>query len=329
MGRKMAGPKMRVETAETEAATWHLRLGERTVSPQTLEEFFAWRRVPRNADAYRRVEQVWNEAKTLAPAPGIQMAVDAALSRKARPGRWSGFAGPVLGIAALAGAGMLALGAWTWLEDRGVYETNVGEQRVVQLADGSSVRLDTDSRIRVRFSKGIRRLELESGQALFTVAHDTARPFVVEAGTASVTAVGTVFEVRRDGGDATVTLVSGAVDVGDGSARHGKSRMSAGQQARVTPAGAVTKPVDVQAETSWTEGRIVFRDTPLRVAVAEVNRYLTAKVELDARDLDGVRVNGVFKTGDRDAFVSVASEVFHLKASPGQDGSIRLSEGGK
>ena len=325
----MAGPKKRVETAETEAAAWHQRLGERSVSTRTIEDFFEWRRVPENADAYRRVEQVWSEARMLAPEAGIHNAVDEALNRKAGRVRSLASPGPVFGLAAVAGAAILTFTSWTWFEGRGVYETAVGEQRVVQLADGSSVRLDTASRIRVRFSEGSRRLELEGGQALFAVAHDAMRPFVVDAGTATVTAVGTVFEVRRDGGDATVTLGSGAVDVGAGSGRQGKSRMSAGQQARVTASGAVTTRVDVEAETSWTDGRIIFRDTPLRVAVAEVNRYLTAKVELDAEALDGVRVNGVFKTGDRDAFVSVASEVFDLQVSPGQDGSIRLSEHGK
>lgn len=144
-----------------------------------------------------------------------------------------------------------------------------------------------------------------------------------------MTAVGTVFEVRRDGEIATVTLVSGVVDLGGRRVARGESRMTAGQQARVTASSAVTAPVDVQAETSWTEGRIVFRDTPLRLAVAEVNRYLTDEVVLDAGALDGVRVTGVFKTGDRDAFVSVASEVFDLRISPGRGGSVRLSERGK
>lgn len=325
----MAGPKMRVETADTEAAAWHQRLGERSVTTQTIEDFFAWRRIPENADAYRRVEQVWNDARALTPNTGIQNAVEDALNRKARRTPPQTLRGPLAGLAAVAVAAILAFGSWTWLQNRGVYETAVGEQRLVQLADGSSVRLDTASRIRVRFSKGARRLELEGGQALFTVAHDAARPFIVEAGAASVIAVGTVFEVRRDSDGATVTLVSGVVDVGRTHVAHAESRMTAGHQTRVTASGAVTAPANVEAETSWTEGRIVFRDTPLRVAVAEVNRYLTAGIELDARALDGVRVNGVFKTGDRDAFVSVASEVFDLQATPGPDGSVRLSERGK
>ena len=100
----------------------------------------------------------------------------------------------------------------------------------------------------------------------------------------------------------------------------------AGQHTRVTAREVAVRSVDVQAETSWTDGRIVFRDTPLRLAVAEVNRYLTAKIELEATSLDAVPVNGVFRTGDRDAFVSTASQVFELEVTPGPDGTVRLSE---
>jgi len=123
--------------------------------------------------------------------------------------------------------------------------------------------------------------------------------------------------------------VNGAVDVTRASAADKPLRLAAGQEARVTAAGTVRRRVDVPTAISWTEGRIVFRDTPMREAVAEVNRYLTDKIVLEAPGLSTVPVNGVFKTGDRDAFVSAASGAFGLEASAGPGGSIRLSERGK
>ena len=102
-------------------------------------------------------------------------------------------------------------------------------------------------------------------------------------------------------------------------------RLSAGQQAVRTPDGVATRPVDVATETSWIDGRIVFQDTPLREAVSEVNRYLTAKIELEPGAMDGATVNGVFRTGDREAFVSTASAVLDLRVSEGPAGSVRLS----
>ncbi|MFJ6024274.1 FecR family protein [Brevundimonas sp. NPDC092305] len=319
----MSNPTKRVEPAELEAAAWHARLGAPRVPPETIEAFFAWRQAPANAEAYRRVEQAWTKTDGLAGDPVIADALNAALSRRPKAGRQA-FMKPVLG-GALALAAMAALaGAWTWAQGRGVYATSIGEQRTVQLADGSSVRLDTGSKVRVRFTGDRRTVELETGQALFTVAHDTARPFTVVAGETRVTAVGTVFDVRHAGDGIKVTLVSGAVDVlpGEGA---GRSRLSAGQQARVGDGAVRLAAVDTAVETSWADGRVVFRDTPLQEAVTEVNRYLTDPIVLDAPAMARESVNGVFKTGDRDAFVSAATEALGLTASPGADGAVRLS----
>lgn len=321
MGHDMAGPKKRVETAETEAAAWHTRLGERRVSTQDIKDFFAWREAPQNDDAYRRVERAFGGTPKLARDPEMRAALDEAMSRKT--GRARQRRTTFIGLAIVGAAAALSIGVWSWQQSRTVFSTSVGEQRLVQLTDGSSVRLDTGSRIKVRFDRGRRLIDLENGQALFTVAHDASRPFIVDAGQARVTAIGTVFDVRRQGDVASVTLVSGVVDIGGGGQTQ---RMVAGHQARISNAGPVTKVVDAKAETSWVDGRIIFRDTPLSQAVAEVNRYLTAPVELDVGSRSSEPVNGVFKTGDRDAFVSTASEVFGLQVSAGANGSVRLSE---
>ena len=329
MGRIMTNPKARVETADQEAAEWHERLGAPSVTTETIREFFDWRQSPANADAYRRVEVIWTESRKLAGQPEIEDALNDAMSRRLRQTSEDRRTGTLLGLAAIGAAAALAFGGWTWWQGRSIFTTGVGEQWVVQLADGSSVRLDTDSRMKVRFSDGQRLVDLERGQAMFSVAHDAQRPFVVAAGDARVTAIGTVFDVQRQGTGVSVTLVSGAVDVTRVSGGEKPLRLAAGYEAKVTTAGTVGRVVDVPPATSWTEGRIVFRDTPMSEAVAEVNRYLTAKVVLDAQGLASVPVNGVFKTGDRDAFVAAASGVFGLEPTAGPDGSIRLSERGK
>lgn len=328
MGRDMTGPNTRVETAELEAAAWHARLGEPRVSTQTIEDFFAWRSRPENADAYRRVETAWTESGRLAASPQIQAALDAALSSS--PERKRSRSLPPALFALAAGLVIVALiyGGWVWQGARSGFETGVGEQRLVQLADGSSVQLDTNTLLRVRFSDGQRLVDLERGQALFTVAHDASRPFIVQADGTSVTAVGTVFDVRRDAQGVRVTLVSGAVDVVR-AGRGAPARLAAGQQTSVTDKGVATRAVDVAAAVGWTEGRIVFVDTPLDQAVAEVNRYLTRPVAL-APGADGaVAVNGVFKAGDRDAFVAAASGALGLRATTRDDGSVLLSAAGR
>ena len=320
----MNNPKVRVGTAEMEAARWHATLGKPPVSTETLEAFFAWRAEPANADAYRRVETSWKAVGALAGDPVANQAIEEALSRRSSKSS-SMMPKLALGLTLVAASGILAVGGWTWFENRNVYQTEVGEQRLVQLADGSSVRLDTGSRVRIRYGREARFVDLEQGQAMFTVTRDTRRPFVVEAGLTQVRALGTVFDVRRDAGTVGVTLVKGVVEVATADQGRGARRLEAGQSVRVTPTGVQASDADVESVTGWTEGRIVFRDTPLREAVGEVNRYLTDKVELEPGALDGVAVNGVFKTGDRDAFVSTASAVFGLKATTRPDGSVLLT----
>jgi len=305
----MPSPKVRVEPAETGAAAWHARLGEPRVSGETIEAFFSWREKPGNADAYRRVEKAWAETGGLGNDPDIAAAVEAAMSRKGDGADKARDRRRLFGVGAVCASVVLGLAAWTLLQDRNVYQTSVGETRVVQLADGSSVRLDTASRMQVRFDGDRRLIDLEQGQAFFTAAQ--------------VTAVGTVFDVRREKGEVRVTLVSGAVDVS--SEKRAVHRLAAGHQARVTGAGVGARAVDVAVETSWTEGRIVLENAPLTQAIAEVNRYLTDKIELDAPGREAELVSGVFRAGDRDAFVSAATTALDLRASAGKDGGVRLT----
>lgn len=322
MGREMSNPNKRVETAELEAARWHARLGESRVSADTVTDFFAWRKDPVNADAYQRIEQVWTKAAGLRGGAGVEAALTSAMAKRPRrrtsPETW-GWSGAVL--AAL----VAACGLFFWLQGQGRthYETAVGEQRLVELSDGSTVRLDTDTEIEVRFEAGRRGIVLERGQVLFEVARDPSRPFVVRSGDTAVTAVGTVFDVRRTGSAVQVVLVSGAVDVATEAAP--ARRMTAGQRAVVAKGRAEVTRVDVEAATSWADGRLMFRDRPLGEAVSEVNRYLDAPVVLASPEIARIPVNGVFRVGDRAAFVEAVAAGLNLRTARTEDGGIVLS----
>lgn len=94
-----------------------------------------------------------------------------------------------------------------------VYTTALGEQRSIQFDDGSTVELNSRSKIRVKYSKQERDVELIEGQALFHVAHDMARPFIVAVGATRVRAVGTQFDVYKKSSGTVVTVVEGRVAV--------------------------------------------------------------------------------------------------------------------
>lgn len=311
--------------AEQEAAAWFARLNTLSIPSQALEEFQAWRRDPGNDAAYERIEAVWASAGRLADQPDTARAVAEALARGRRRRRFGKLAAPRARIAygALAMAAVATL-AVTLVVGRGeTYRTGVGEQRLVSLADGSRLRLDTDTQVRVKLSGEAREIALVHGQAFFDVAPDPARPFVVRANDLAVRAVGTQFDVRRLGAEVRVTLVEGEVEVTDKSLAQ-TWRLSPGEGLAGHGDPAPPKPVDVDEATSWTQGRLIFRATPLAEAAAEVNRYSRRKVVVDAAALHQAPINGVFEAGDTQAFVSAVSELFQLQVVPGKD-EIRLA----
>lgn len=322
----MGDPKDRIAKVDREAAEWFARLGKRVISNAELDDFEVWRRAPDNLDAYNRVEALWQSADRVSRDPDILKVTQEALDREAPPRRVSRRSLTWMGLG-VVGAGAAVAAGLTFFQGQSPesYSTVVGQQLPITLADGSSIRLDTDSALRVRYEKDRRVILLDRGQALFNVAHDTTRPFIVQAGETSVTALGTVFDVRLSGSDVRVTLVTGSVAVHDG--RQGADRrwrLSPGGQVRIEPSTAEVRTVDGLTETSWSQGQLVFRDTPLAEAIAEVNRYLPAKIVLGAPTAGDVRVNGVFNTGDREAFLSAVSDVLGLSAQAQPDGSVRL-----
>lgn len=310
-----------------EAAAWFARLKQRRVESEDVEAFSAWRRSPGNAEAFARIEAMWDAAEVLAHDKDIAQLTLAAAGRGARkqPSALSRSWRPA--VAALAGVAALgAAGLW-FISRPQVYATDVGERRVVQLADGSTVTLDTGSRISVRLRGEARRIELSAGQALFDVSRDPSRPFVVTAGETRVTALGTRFEVRRLGGDIRVVLVEGRVrvDASEGEAPRSWT-LQPGEQLKPNEPKPVVLPVDAARVTSWTTGRLLFDGAPLAAAIEEVNRYSKTQVELRAPAVAGIQVSGAFDAGDTEGFVSALTELYPLRIVSTEGDRIVLGE---
>lgn len=307
-----------------EAAQWYARLNNTTVSTEMLRQFQDWKKTGDNRQAYMDIAEFWRKAGQLTHDEDIAKAGEEALERKKPLG--PGGKG-LLGV--LVVAGLAAAIAYGYDLQKGTpYATEVGEQRIVRLADGSKVRLDTDSRLRVRLSSELRRIELESGQAFFDVAHDPDRPFVVAADGSEVRALGTRFDVRREGDAIRVVLVEGKVRV-DAPRQSSTHTLAPGQQLDVR-AGRAASPirVDAASATSWTSGRLVFQNRPLQGAIDEVNRYSQAKIILDAPALAATPVSGSFESGDTEAFVAAVQALHHLRVASRNAREIRLEPAG-
>lgn len=313
-----------------EAADWFSRLNQRKVTTTDIKDFSDWRRDPENARAFSRLEAMWEAAGTLATAPGMAALTQEATSRARQPqarrkSRVSTRLVP-LGAASTIALALVVGGGFWWSSQRpDVYDTAIGEQRTVRLEDGSRIILDTDSHVMVRFSGSERLVTLASGRAMFEVQGDAARPFLVKAGDTEVTAIGTRFDVRRAGHGAQVVLVEGRVAVRQEAASQSAWTLSPGQQVTTSIPRPAVVAVNVPAATSWTTGRLTFENTPIAVAVAEVNRYSPSPVELRDDRISTVRVSGVFDAGDVDGFVAALRDLYALEATRAPDGHLVLT----
>jgi len=311
------------------AAKWFARRrsGEMTAEEAQALETWLSEDTP-HRQAFRNLQVAWRDVETMRDDPAIM-----ALRHEAmRPGLgiFRSVAGRALAaclvVLVLAGIGVLGSAA-IWNAKRfsdQEYRTGVGQRATVTLADGSVMTLNTNSVVRTRASKDRRLIYLDRGQAFFKVAKDRRHPFIVAAAGRTVTAIGTAFDVRVDDGRMfQVTLVEGKVRVeaapaGAAPAAAGappvkttpaKSRVQATEMiagTQLTAADATSWDLtraDVQRETSWVQGQLIFYSEPLSKVVAELNRYSDRKVVLDDETYAQRPISGTFKVGDVDTFV--------------------------
>lgn len=209
-----------------------------------------------------------------------------------------------------------------------IYRTQTGQQSTINLVDGSTIELNTDSILQVNYDEQSRQLVLLRGEAYFNVAKDPSRPFFVIANDKRVTAVGTEFSVRLDKDRVRVNLVEGIVSV-DRANSNGEFLPDVGNDAQVMHAGeqliaierqpfkkAVT---DTEVATSWRRGRVVFENEPLSRVVPELNRYTSRKLVIGSESLADLRVSGSFRAGSSDNFARTLEVTFPVKADVSAD----------
>jgi transmembrane sensor len=203
--------------------------------------------------------------------------------------------------------------------------TDVGQRLTAQMPDGSSIALNTNTELTVRFSKDERLVILEKGEASFSVAHDTSRPFRVRAGERTVQAVGTVFNVRReDGANVRVSVTEGVVKVIDRpEAKREDLFVRAGQRAEIGEATASIQRVDpsrLDAAQAWQRGVLIYQGETLEDVIADVSRYTSVRFEIEDDAIRQRRVGGVFRTGDVDGLLLALRETFGIE--PHRQGDV-------
>lgn len=332
-----------------EAAVWVARLHGPSRSRQMERECLAWQaRSALHRLAFEGCTDTWQDVAGVtlrtyarATATEVEPVTEPVMGKegaradpRARAGRVDQRRRVLMAVAATVAtlAGVQVLAPW-WGGDR--YDTGVGEQRLVVLRDGTRMSLNTSTRVRVDLGRAQRTVYVEGGEALFEVAKDASRPFIVKAAGSEVRATGTAFVVRytpamagrREALD--VTLVEGRVVVrgaAEGSASSefepavamvpGERLRVAGRSRDQADAAAVKAQVDrprMDQVLAWKRGEAIFDNASLLEAVAEMNRYSTMPIGVtDADSMGSLRVSGLFKTGDNPSFARAVAKLHGL-----------------
>jgi transmembrane sensor len=316
-----------------QASAWLIALREPDVCLDVRRAFADWLSAsPVHIQAYLEVVALWTDLTQVRQdlpldveaARVIDLAARSNLVRLPYPHRASVPAVPRLpkdGRPTYAWAAVATmvtlLGGWIiWQLTWAPYSAAVGEQRVLTLDDGSVVTLNSGAKIRVRFSRPRREVELLQGQVFFQVAKDAVRPFIVRSGTATVRDLGTEFNVFHKPAATVVTVVEGTVQVAEGLAGvpSGPARpsltapdtvLSAGQQLTVTGDGTLTRDdhPDVAAVMSWLHQELFFDNAPLGDVVEVFNQYTRKRIVITDPTVAALHINAVFHSTRPDSFL--------------------------
>jgi len=312
------------DEARAEAAVWIARLHDEQRSPSLDARVHAWLgESATHRQAFDRMTRVWECTAALrlraADTP------PAAHERRAKLKGWAVTVAATL----LLGAAVAMMRLW-----RGnSVVTDVGQQQVRMLPDGTRLMLNTDTRLEVIYDRYTRRVRLIHGEAWFDVSKRPAWPFVVSVDGREIRALGTSFIVRHDDIQAfSVTLVEGRISVdtdpGAGTSPQQAQTLAPGQRLRFSGnLAAIVDQPEIGRVTAWERGRVEFEDTPLGDAANEMNRYSKARIIIADAGVARLRIGGVFRAGDSDEFVRIVAVAFSLQVDQ-RHGEILLRPAG-
>jgi len=326
----------RARQTNMEAADWLIARQDGPLSPEEQARFEAWMAASDgNKAAYWRLEYGWEQADRIG-ALGPDLGEPDEEPRPAPRPRWWLPTAIAASIALVVGSWQFATQRASMTTGRPVpvasaqsFTTPVGGKRLVGLADGSRIQLNTQSKVRTAITPARRQVWLDQGEAFFEVAHRKDQPFIVYAGDRQITVLGTKFSVRRDGGKVVVSVLEGRVRVDEVKDNRlmrssiivgGDIAMAEGAATLVT----ARSEEKVESALSWRTGMLTFDEKPLPAIAAEFNRYNARKLVLEGQPVAAIRITGTFPSDKPDAFARLLRDAYGLAVEENEN-EIRVS----
>ncbi len=199
-----------------------------------------------------------------------------------------------------------------------LYQTATSEQRLVVLADGSRVHLNTATELEVLYSGSMRRIELLRGEAFFDVVRDPGRVFEVVAGSGITRVLGTQFTIRSDDPHlTTVTVAQGRVEIVQRDIDEPGAELGIDQQLSYGPQGFMSPIKSVQSSqvNAWRTGTLRFSGDTLSTVVKEINRYSVKKLIVGDESLNNQLISGIYRIGETESFIFGISQTLSIRVA--------------
>jgi len=319
-----------------QASEWLVCFKSSSPSELEVERWLAWcEEDARNLAAFEELYRDWNDLEGLRAAPELISATNnqvlgPRLSDLTLKGRF-GLRRSVLWPSAVAAAMMIICVSgyefWSRMAEAPRLVTNASWKPAV-LPDGSSLVLSAKAAAEIDFTGPDRDLRLRpDGEAYIKVHHDKARPFIVQAGTVTVTAIGTAFDVRREGDHVIVTVEEGTIRVAaPGAEGQLQWQASAGYQINYSEHDktAVVASIDAQRVLQWRSGELSYDKTPLATVIADINRYSTTRIVISDSELEHMEFSGTVFVASIGDWLTAFETIYPVRASEPSAGVIQL-----
>jgi transmembrane sensor len=313
----MMNPNMTIakpNTIQQQASYWVTRLHSDDCSDAESYAFDEWLIENENHRiAYQQVLAFWQQLADIEPHANTELEAARAYLRDKRQARrqFSGKrATTVLSLLLVISASPFF---WSWLHTQN-YQTAKGEQANIELSDGSQIELNTDTELSVHYTDNARNVKLHHGEALFTVVHNSTKPFAVTAANGVIKDIGTRFNVYQQVAKVSVTVLEGEVSVttdNNATPRNVKpnQQLSYDNNGQLTP---VTQ-ADVNNTTAWQKKQLVFKAQPLSIVIEQLARYHDVSLQIADPRLQALKVSGSFPSDDLQVVLNTIANALPIK----------------